>query len=369
LGQSEKDQKLTMAQVNNLSNKFSTNHSLTAVYVEKFVNSRLNQYGMFDLVKGNPSSMSVSVKTIPAMKPKDDPSLAIKKDTLSCLCFPQMGPLSAKEPLEESQHLAESALSMEGHLFAGEGGLPKVRRKVSISSTMHESDQQQKWNPRESTSSLERQLFDDDHTLLLHNVPPHHAVPTYVMRESEEHRFKPFHEEKWNSRLQELKIYVQENGSALVPHTFPPNPQLARWVKRQRRQYKIMQDGGASTMTQSRVDLLNHVDFVWDSHEAAWEEKLHELDVYRRRRGNCLVPSNYAHNPQLATWVKCQRRQNKLFWAGQQSAMTKERILKLNSIGFEWEIRCLTSQQVKLPAVMEHTSDDEELVYAIMDCF
>eukprot|EP00540_Astrosyne_radiata_P003404 CAMPEP_0116844208 /NCGR_PEP_ID=MMETSP0418-20121206/12535_1 /TAXON_ID=1158023 /ORGANISM="Astrosyne radiata, Strain 13vi08-1A" /LENGTH=334 /DNA_ID=CAMNT_0004475085 /DNA_START=36 /DNA_END=1040 /DNA_ORIENTATION=- len=152
-------------------------------------------------------------------------------------------------------------------------------------------------------------------------------------------RFKPFHEEKWNARLKELIAYRKEHGDCLVPHTYNPNPQLARWVKRQRRQYKLMLEGRASTMTPERLKILNDIDFVWDSHEAAWHEKLNELNTYRKVHGNCLVPSNYKKNPQLATWVKCQRRQYKLYWEGRPSAMTPDRIVQLEKLGFEWEIR------------------------------
>jgi Helicase associated domain len=152
-------------------------------------------------------------------------------------------------------------------------------------------------------------------------------------------RFKPFHEEKWNTRFRELMNYRQEHGDCLVPHTFNPNPQLARWVKRQRRQYKLMLEGRSSTMSQDRLDILNEINFVWDSHDAAWQEKLNELSQYCKENGNCLVPSNYKINPQLATWVKCQRRQYKLYWIGRPSAMTPERIIRLEQLGFEWEIR------------------------------
>lgn len=46
------------------------------------------------------------------------------------------------------------------------------------------------------------------------------------------HRFKAFHEEKWTFRYKELLEYHKENGHAAVPHTFPKNPQLARWYVR-----------------------------------------------------------------------------------------------------------------------------------------
>ena len=156
--------------------------------------------------------------------------------------------------------------------------------------------------------------------------------------ESGTNRFKPFHEEKWTLRYKELLSFHHQHGHAAVPHTYPANPQLARWVKRQRRQFKLRKDKRQSTMTTERLDLLTSVGFVWDSHDVNWREKLDGLEAYRREYGNCNVPSNF-RDKKLATWVKCQRRQYKLYWDGKPSAMSPERILELEKVGFEWEIR------------------------------
>lgn len=156
--------------------------------------------------------------------------------------------------------------------------------------------------------------------------------------ELNQHRFKPFHEEKWSLRYKELLEFHKHHGHAAVPHTYPANPQLARWVKRQRRQYKLRQDNRQSTMTSERLEMLDSIGFVWDSHDVNWREKLENLVGFRQEHGHCNVPSNY-RNKKLATWVKCQRRQYKLYWDGKPSAMTPDRILELEKVGFEWEIR------------------------------
>lgn len=109
-------------------------------------------------------------------------------------------------------------------------------------------------------------------------------------------------------------------------------------MKRQRRQYKLRKDGRPSTMTTERLDLLNSTGFVWDSHDVNWREKLVALAVFRKDHGHCNVPSNF-QDKKLATWVKCQRRQYKLYWDGKPSAMTPDRIAELERAGFEWEIR------------------------------
>jgi hypothetical protein len=151
-------------------------------------------------------------------------------------------------------------------------------------------------------------------------------------------RFKPFHEEKWALRYKELLQFYGTHGHAAVPHTYPRNPQLARWVKRQRRQYKLLQESKTSTMTSERLQLLGDLGFIWDSHEVNWREKLESLRNFRQVNGHSNVPSNHWDN-KLATWVKCQRRQHKLCNNGKQSAMTPERMTELEEAGFEWEIR------------------------------
>ena len=115
-------------------------------------------------------------------------------------------------------------------------------------------------------------------------------------------RFKAFHKEKWDYRLADLLAYRKKNGHCLVPHTYPPDPQLARWVKRQRRQYKLMQEGKPSTMTLDRVELLEKSGFVWDSHDVSWKEKIEDLRKFRAEHSNCLVPSNYRKDVGLAVW-------------------------------------------------------------------
>merc|ERR1712154_706761 len=151
--------------------------------------------------------------------------------------------------------------------------------------------------------------------------------------------FRPYQEEKWKERYEDLLSFRKDKGNCLVPHTYPTNPTLARWVKRQRYQYKLFQQKLPSSMTQERIDMLDGVGFVWHSHEVVWHERLCELKDFKAKTGDCLVPSNYLPNPKLATWVKCQRRQYKLHLRGSPSNITVERIKILEDIGFEWELR------------------------------
>ncbi|KAG7340270.1 helicase domain protein [Nitzschia inconspicua] len=68
---------------------------------------------------------------------------------------------------------------------------------------------------------------------------------------------------QWEVRFQDLLLYRQEHGHVLVPHSYPPNQKLSRWIKRQRNEYKRKQMGQHSTLTKEREEKLSAVGFLF----------------------------------------------------------------------------------------------------------
>ena len=158
----------------------------------------------------------------------------------------------------------------------------------------------------------------------------------------EDLKFRFYQTEKWLVKFDELKAFKEVKGHCQVPHSYKENPGLGRWAKRQRYQYKLYHTAGKrslSTMSQERIDMLEDLGFVWDSHSALWEERYKELLEFHMAFGHTNVPSNFAPNPKLAVWVKCQRRQYKLWKAGESSNMSPQRVERLNKVEFVWEVR------------------------------
>lgn len=151
-------------------------------------------------------------------------------------------------------------------------------------------------------------------------------------------RFRNYQEKQWCELYDILLEFKEAKGHCLVPHSYPENPQLSRWVKRQRYQYKLKSENMVSTMTDTRIQMLESIGFVWDSHAVAWEEHRLELVEFHATFGHCDVPSSY-ENSSLATWIKRQRRAKKLFFNGQKSTMTMERFALLEKLGFSWELK------------------------------
>eukprot|EP00980_Cylindrotheca_fusiformis_P001371 scaffold344_cov130-Cylindrotheca_fusiformis.AAC.2 len=150
---------------------------------------------------------------------------------------------------------------------------------------------------------------------------------------------RKYDDEKWNEYLQELLAFKTKWGHCCVPYRYKPNPALSRWVRRQRYQYKLKQDGKPGGITDCRVSTLENVGFAWSAHGQKWQKRFNELMAYCFENGHGNVPHNYDKNPELANWVKNQRRQHKLFQEGKPSNITQGRIDALNSLGFTWEHR------------------------------
>jgi hypothetical protein len=147
------------------------------------------------------------------------------------------------------------------------------------------------------------------------------------------------HFEQWNQRYNELVEFHKELKHCLVPLNWTRNVSLAHWVKRQRYQFRVKREGKHSTMTAERQAALEKLGFVWDSHAAGWEERWNELSEFKQRFGHTNVPKNFPECPQLAVWVKCQRRQFKLSSEGKSSNMTQERAQRLAALGFVFNPR------------------------------
>ena len=61
----------------------------------------------------------------------------------------------------------------------------------------------------------------------------------------------------------ELKQFKLQEGHCNVPRGFSQNRSLGLWVNTQRAQYKLMNQGLSSSMTEERIHLLEDIGFMW----------------------------------------------------------------------------------------------------------
>ncbi|KAL3822745.1 hypothetical protein ACHAXA_001010 [Cyclostephanos tholiformis] len=161
----------------------------------------------------------------------------------------------------------------------------------------------------------------------------------------------------WDRMFNDLKSYVAVNGDTLVPRIYPDNQQLGSWVDNQRQAYRMgleakalgekkldHSDGNkyyARDAASERVEKLNSIGFVWNLYDHFWNMRYEELKEYVAEHGDSIVPWNYAKNQSLGLWVVKQRRNFKvrqLRVDSGEAILSKERIDKLNAIGFIWDV-------------------------------
>jgi len=135
-------------------------------------------------------------------------------------------------------------------------------------------------------------------------------------------------QDRWTKVLKRLQAYQQEhNGSCNVPAKYRPDPQLGRWVAKQRDLYKKV------SFAKERCDQLEAIGFI-DlplKRYPGWAQMFKRLQAYQQEHdGSCKVPKGYPADPQLGNWVHNQRK----FY--RKGLLTKERCDQLEAIGFEW---------------------------------
>mmetsp|Transcript_26026 Transcript_26026/g.39400 ORF Transcript_26026/g.39400 Transcript_26026/m.39400 type:complete len:272 (-) Transcript_26026:11-826(-) len=166
---------------------------------------------------------------------------------------------------------------------------------------------------------------------------------------------------RWSKNFKELLNYKKKYGDCLVPYKYAENPSLYMWVKRQRYQYSLFLHGSKeSCMSPHRIKMLESIGFVWDVQIANWEKRFQELKEFKQQHGHCNLPSSYFPNKVLSAWVHRQRTQYKLFAAGKQSTLTFERVMRLEELGFRWEIRRFKRSDKPFTANKRDPSGDDQ---------
>jgi hypothetical protein len=138
---------------------------------------------------------------------------------------------------------------------------------------------------------------------------------------------QPQSDNVWWNYLREFQL---ANASA---DEVPAFSGLGKWLRQERR---AMLD---QTLSETKRQALDRVDSAWwmTRPQRAWERQFAMLADYAQLHGNCRVPISYP-NRKLAHFVANQRKQYNARCKKNKrpSALTEERIRRLQSIGFVW---------------------------------
>ncbi len=130
-------------------------------------------------------------------------------------------------------------------------------------------------------------------------------------------------EEFWWHNFNELELFMKAHKR--TPTESEVEKPLSFWMRNQRQLKK------RGLLSKERIKLFNSINFPWNTNEMQWETHFAELKAYKIKFGHCNVPESRL-TQKLGSWVNIQKRH----YARESKALTKDRIEKLNSVGFDW---------------------------------
>ncbi len=127
-------------------------------------------------------------------------------------------------------------------------------------------------------------------------------------------------EERWQLMYDKLKRFKAKNGNCLVPQIYSEDKSFGRWVNDQRNNKK------KGKLSEEREKLLQELDFVWDTKEFEWNQKLEQLKEFYNEFGHFEIKQNDKGYEGLYYWLYKIRK----------DGVTPDKKAKLEEIGYEF---------------------------------
>ena len=124
----------------------------------------------------------------------------------------------------------------------------------------------------------------------------------------------------WDDMFERLFAFKEENKHCNVPQNYKADPDLGKWVFRQRQRYR------AGTLEEGRCQKLKELGIVWNAKEGKpWRTSFQELAEYKGKHGHCNITRK--ENRKLALWLTYQKHLIK------NSKLAAKKIRQLEEIG------------------------------------
>jgi hypothetical protein len=121
----------------------------------------------------------------------------------------------------------------------------------------------------------------------------------------------------------ELVAYKRINGDCNVPRGYSISNSLSIWVMKMRTYYS------KSKLAPDRIEKLNNIGFEWDPIDSNWNRMFSNLASILETQCDSKLSDQIIDN-NLRMWMTAQRVLRS------KGKLSDDRLLKLNSIGFEW---------------------------------
>ena len=108
-------------------------------------------------------------------------------------------------------------------------------------------------------------------------------------------------EKNWQMMYERLIKFKTCNNHCNVPSRYVEDPKLGNWVSTQRKCYKNVMMEKQPSISQSHVNLLNIIGFVWVAppcsgrkyDDEKWLQNFEQLKKFKNKYGHCSVPQRF----------------------------------------------------------------------------
>jgi len=156
----------------------------------------------------------------------------------------------------------------------------------------------------------------------------------------------------WDLQFMKFKEYLETNKKYPVKET---DYSLYMWMKNQRKAKK------KGRLTFKQIESLDSIDFVWDSHEAAWKENFEKLKEYRLTHE---YEPSMEDDENLSRWLAFQKRNSK---ENEFYKNRRQRIADLNFLGSQqdklWEENFQKLKEYRLSHDYEPSKKEDAYLY------
>ena len=145
----------------------------------------------------------------------------------------------------------------------------------------------------------------------------------------------PTLDDEFEEMFEELLHHKKMHGHCNVSTLDKSNARLARWVNKQRVQYRNLKDGKSSQLTAQRMARLTEIGFIFcpKGKCPSWDERLAMLKEKFDLDGHLRYPKS---EQAMRSWITRIRKEYQAYQQGQQSLLTQEKIDQLNELGMVW---------------------------------
>lgn len=155
--------------------------------------------------------------------------------------------------------------------------------------------------------------------------------------------FDPYYE-AWLNCYELLKKYYEKEGNTEVDRSYIINGiKLGSWTQNMRTRYRT------GDLSDEQIKLLNDIGFRLESnfYDKKWNEYYELLKQYKKREGNCNVPSRHIENGvKLGSWLVNQK--NNYRNVSGKRTLKKEYVDKLKEIGVVFDIVGTQSKKIRV---------------------